>query len=271
MQPNDVGFMRSLSVNYSNEVQVWLRSHPDSIVSQPQIALLLCNAFIKSATTALLVLVQLICGLSTDVDVLPSATTLNDSETKSSPADSTSVATVSTPKTGRAVVKPPRKRKRGKAAVITESSCKKKLLEVQTKKPVQENATKTIAEESTSEEDEVELAESSGGNSWENDLEEQLEPQKLIYCCSGTLRERQYYSQLRYKNHCSKKPGIDIKQRNLFVDHRCNSRNQYQSVAPSDGIICSLKRAPYKSRRLANEQAFTYRMSTVRRTVMGIC
>ncbi|KAF2891256.1 hypothetical protein ILUMI_14917 [Ignelater luminosus] len=72
------------------------------------------------------------------------------------------------------------------ARLLLVSSSKNELLAAQTKQTAlrkmifSKKATKVIAKESTSEEDAIELAKSSGSSCWENDPEEKLEPQKLI-------------------------------------------------------------------------------------------
>jgi hypothetical protein len=50
IQPLDVGFMKPLSIYYSNEVKKWLRSHPARVVTQFQTAALFGQAFINAAT-----------------------------------------------------------------------------------------------------------------------------------------------------------------------------------------------------------------------------
>ena len=49
MQPLDVGFMRSLSLNYTEALRRWLRKHPRATVSMAQIFSLFGEAFLEAA------------------------------------------------------------------------------------------------------------------------------------------------------------------------------------------------------------------------------
>ena len=52
VQPLDVGFFGPLQIYYDQEIQSWLRQHPGRVVTHFQVAGLLNNAYLKSATSA---------------------------------------------------------------------------------------------------------------------------------------------------------------------------------------------------------------------------
>jgi hypothetical protein len=53
LQPLDISFMQPLKTYYAQEIEIWLKSHPNRLVTHYQIAGLVGKAYLKSATAAI--------------------------------------------------------------------------------------------------------------------------------------------------------------------------------------------------------------------------